>query len=153
MTTPNALCRRSKFWRIVICSRLLFQRRPGCTVKDWRLIWVAFGAALAAVASVFAHVVLTGRQDTRFLAIKFSHDIQDHGEVIAAVGQCLSSFEVLSSSHAAMIKVPLKALQSKDFICLIDNLGGVKTFFIHKSTRGFLIVISPYSDLVTICRL
>lgn len=87
---------------------------------------MAFGAALAAVASVFAHVVLTGRQDPRFLAIEFSHDVHDHGEVIAAVGQCLSSFKVLSSSHAAIIKVPLKALQSKDFICLIDNLRNVK---------------------------
>lgn len=114
-----------------------FQRRLGCTVKDQRLRWVALGAGLAAVASVLAQVVLTGRQDTRFLAIEFSHDVPDHGEVIAAVGQCLSSFKVLSSGHAAMIKVPLKALQSKDFICLIDNLGDVKHSMYINSRQDF----------------
>lgn len=106
-------------------------------MKNRRLIWVALGAALAAVGSTIAQVVLTRSQDTRFLAIEFSHDVHEHGEVIAAVGQCLGQFKVLSSSHAATIKVPLKTLRSTDIICLIDNLGSVKHSMYIKPREGF----------------
>ncbi|NKJ45136.1 hypothetical protein [Novosphingobium sp. SG720] len=106
-------------------------------MKDRRLAWVALGAGLVSVAITLTQILPTGKQDTRFLAIEFSHDVHDEGEVIAAVGQCLGSFKVFSSSHVAMIQVPIKALGSKDFICLIDKLGGVKRSMVIESHEGF----------------
>ncbi|WP_168557098.1 hypothetical protein [Novosphingobium sp. SG720] len=98
-------------------------------------MWVALGAGLASVAFTLAQFLPIVKQDTRFLAIDFSHD--DEKEVIMTVGECLGSFKVLSSSDGAMIKVPLKALDSKNFICLIDKLGDVRHSMVIEAHEGF----------------
>lgn len=90
------------------------------------------------IRRVYIHSIFIGRKrDTRFLAIELAHDVDDEGEVIAAVGQCLGSFKVFSSSHSAMINVPLKILDSKDFVCLVDKLGGVEHSMSIKLHEGF----------------
>jgi hypothetical protein len=106
-------------------------------MKERRLVWVALGAGLASVAFLLAQFLPVGKQDTRFLAIEFSHSDHDEGEVIAAVGQCLGRFKVLSSSDETMIKLPLKTLNSRDFICLIDKLGRVRHSMLIEAHESF----------------
>ena len=102
-----------------------------------RLAWVALGAGLASVAFLLVQFLPVGKQDTRFLTIQVSHGDPDEGEAIAAVGQCLGRFKLLSSDHLAMIKLPLKSLNSGDFICLIDKLRGVRHSMVIEVHKGF----------------
>ena len=90
------------------------------------LFWIALGAGIASLAFALALVLTAARDDTRFLYISVASDLPDQNEAVAAVSQCVGQFKVSLPADGFLIVLPLKSLDSEDFVCLTDKLAPVR---------------------------
>ena len=95
-------------------------------MRRTKLIWMAVGAGVSAVAIIASLVWLNSTADTRYLHISVALNADEQQRAIAAVGECTGRFEVSLPADGFVIILPLKALRAEDFICLTDKLSSVR---------------------------
>ena len=90
------------------------------------LFWIALGAGIASLTIALVLVLMPARDDARFLYISVALNLPDQNEAVAAVGQCVGQFKVSLPADGFLIVLPLRSLDSKEFICLTDKLAPVR---------------------------
>jgi hypothetical protein len=107
-------------------------------MRRTKLIWIAVGAGLSALAIIASQVWRNATADTRYLHISVALNADEKERAIAAVGECTGRFEVSLPADGFVIVLPLKALSAEDFVCLTDKLSSVRhSMYIEaKDTRS-----------------
>lgn len=95
-------------------------------MRRTRLIWIAVGAGMASLAFLLAQFWQVRTADSRFLHISIALEKPDQDKAIAAVGECTRRFRVNLPADGFFIAIPLRDLDSKDFICLTEGLAPVR---------------------------